>query len=134
MSKKIHKKRYPYGRFMWKCRKFNSKSIEEWIDRPVNVTVYLDHMVKYGKVTPKNWMGREFFNSRSVEKWMEIFEWNQELRVDLLPQVLKRWVGKYLIDSDQAQHLKDMFLSPDKENWLVAITIMKSIAKKKKRR
>lgn len=83
---------------------------------------------------PKSWVGRKFLSSRSLENWMLTIEQAPQFRIKTLPEILDRWVGKHIVDKEQAQHLKAMFLSPDKENWVIAISVMKSISKKKKKR
>jgi hypothetical protein len=84
-------------------------------------------------IAPKNWVGRSFFTSRSIEKWLEMMLDTPQLRLITLPQILDRWKNKKLIIQEECDTLKKMFDSPDQENWVIAITIMKQKAKQKKR-
>jgi hypothetical protein len=41
-------------------------------------------------------------------------------------------VGHGIVTQQEFQSIKEMLLSPDEENWVIALSIMKSKAKKKK--
>jgi hypothetical protein len=82
---------------------------------------------------PKSWVGREFFKSRSIDSWMRRIEENPRLRIVTLPTILNIWLKRKLVNKDQLASIKQMLESPDQENWVIAVSIMKTIAKKKKR-
>jgi hypothetical protein len=84
-------------------------------------------------IVSKNWVGRSFFKSRSIEMWLEMMLDTPQLRLSTLPQILDRWKSKKLIIQEECDALKKMFDSPDQENWVIALTIMKQKAKQKKR-
>jgi hypothetical protein len=93
---------------------------------------------KYGwartpEIAPKSWVGRSFFTSRSIHTWLEMIYETPYLRSKVLPEVLDIWVRRKLVTQEECDSLKKMFNSPDSENWVIALTIMKLKAKQKKR-
>lgn len=83
-------------------------------------------------VPDKSWKGKAFFLSRSLEKWIEKLRGNKILRLEGLPYILEVWIIKGVITQKEYTSLIQLLSSPDEENWMVAITIMRVKAKKKK--
>lgn len=85
------------------------------------------------KKPSKAWKNRKFFLSRSVENWMEILPKDKELRTVGIPAILEKWRSHSIITGQQEASLVQLLSSPDEENWAVALTIMRTIGKKRKR-
>jgi hypothetical protein len=86
----------------------------------------------YLKKKYKNfWNKGIFYTKWSTESWIEMMKQNSSIRTVQLPNVLVKLQLEKKITKEQADTIEAMLKSSDKENWTVAIMLMKQIRSKK---
>lgn len=85
------------------------------------------------KTFRKFWKNGVLFRSRTVEDWVKAMTWDTNLREFVIPRCIERFVFEKTITQEEATSYLTMINSKDKEDWALAMAILKTFKPKKRK-